>query len=33
MFDFAAFLGKEATLDRLSRGVDTVLALKASEEG
>ena len=33
MFDFAAFLGKEATLDRLSRGVDAVLALKASEEG
>ena len=33
MFDFAAFLGKEATLDRLNRGVDAVLALKASEEG
>ena len=33
MFDFAAFLGKEATLDRLNRGVDAVLALKASEKG
>ena len=33
MFDFAAFLGKEATLDRLNRGVEAVLALKASEEG
>ena len=33
MFDFSAFLGKEATLDRLNRGVEAVLALKASEEG
>ena len=33
MFDFSGFLGKEATLDRLNRGVEAVLALKASEEG
>ena len=33
MFDFSAFLGKEVTLDRLNRGVEAVLALKASEEG
>ena len=33
MFDFSAFLGKDATLDRLNRGVEAVLALKASEEG
>ena len=32
MFDFAAFLGKEDTLNRLNRGVEAVLALKASEE-
>jgi len=32
MFDFAAFLGKEDTLNRLNRGVGAVLALKASEE-
>ena len=32
MFDFAAFLGKEATLGRLNLGVEAVLALKASEE-
>ena len=33
MFDFAAFLGKAQTLDRLNRGVDAVLALKANPEG
>ena len=33
MFDFSGFLGKEATLNRLNRGVEAVLALKASEEG
>ena len=33
MFDFAAFLGKEATLERLNQGIDAVLAMKANEEG
>ena len=33
MFDFAAFLGKEATLARLNQGIDAVLAMKANEEG